>query len=187
MISTEAQAAARAAYRQLFRAANATFAGDPPVLLAFRSKMRQDAVQNPPRKQPPAPALDNKSPRMSYSALKVAHRNRVLPELKKEDIEESFVRGSGPGGQSVNKTENNVQLLHRPTGLRVSCHETRSLATNRQLARRLLLEKLDQMHNPGLTKESLVQSKMQERKRQRRRKREKKKRAKEEEERSESS
>ncbi|KAF7322851.1 Peptide chain release factor C12orf65 like mitochondrial [Mycena chlorophos] len=46
--------------------------------------------------EPPAPALDNKSPRLSYSALKVAHKNRVLPELKEEDIEESFVRGSGP-------------------------------------------------------------------------------------------
>ncbi|KAG2157405.1 RF-1 domain-containing protein [Suillus clintonianus] len=76
-----------------------------------------------------------------FSALKRAHKERKIPELREGDIEESFVRGSGPGGQSINKTQNNVQLLHKPTGFRVACQETRSLQTNRMLARRLLLEK----------------------------------------------
>ncbi|KAK7054948.1 hypothetical protein VNI00_003411 [Paramarasmius palmivorus] len=99
-----------------------------------------------------------------------------IPELKEEDIEESFVRGSGPGGQSVNKTENNVQLLHKPTGIRVSCQETRSLSQNRELARKRLLQKLDQMHNPGLSKEEMKRAKQQERERQRRKKAKKKER-----------
>ncbi|KIK97411.1 hypothetical protein PAXRUDRAFT_824951 [Paxillus rubicundulus Ve08.2h10] len=77
----------------------------------------------------------------NFSALKRAHKKRKVPELREEDLKESFVRGSGPGGQSINKTENNVQLLHKPTSLRVACQETRSLATNRMLARRYLLEK----------------------------------------------
>ena len=93
-----------------------------------------------------------------YSQLKKAHQNRVSPELKEEDLDESFVRGrfvlqlypscflkptpgSGPGGQSINKTSNNVQLIHKPTGIRVTCQTTRSLETNRKLARRILLEK----------------------------------------------
>ncbi|KAG2365789.1 hypothetical protein BDR07DRAFT_1481030 [Suillus spraguei] len=77
----------------------------------------------------------------NFSALRRAHKDREIPELREEDIEESFVRGSGPGGQSINKTQNNVQLLHKPTGFRVACQETRSLQINRMLARRWLLQK----------------------------------------------
>lgn len=107
---------------------------------------------------------------MNYSQLKKAHRHRVIPELKEDDLEESFVRGSGPGGQSINKTENNVQLLHIPTGIRVSCQETRSLTLNRRLARRNLLEKLDKIANPGLSKEDFQRAKQRERERRRRKK-----------------
>jgi len=105
-----------------------------------------------------------------YSQLKKAHKQRVVPELKDEDIEEAFVRGSGPGGQSINKTENNVQLLHKPSGIRVSCQETRSLSQNRKLARRLLLEKLDALYNPGLSKQELKKALQHERKRRRKKK-----------------
>ncbi|KIK59850.1 hypothetical protein GYMLUDRAFT_74302 [Collybiopsis luxurians FD-317 M1] len=111
---------------------------------------------------------------MYYSTLKRASSQRKVPELKEEDIEESFVRGSGPGGQSVNKTENNVQLYHKPTGIRVSCQETRSLSTNRMLARRLLVAKLDALENPGLSKEEMKRAKQRERERRRRKKAKKK-------------
>ncbi|KAF9036548.1 RF-1 domain-containing protein [Panaeolus papilionaceus] len=91
---------------------------------------------------PAASATPNSSIHpLNFSALKKAHRNRNVPELKEDDLEEKFVRGSGPGGQSINKTENCVQLLHKPTGLRVTCQETRSLSQNRQFARKWLLEK----------------------------------------------
>ncbi|KAG2147125.1 RF-1 domain-containing protein [Suillus cothurnatus] len=110
----------------------------------------------------------------NFSALKRAHKDREIPELREEDIEESFVRGSGPGGQSINKTQNNVQLLHKPTGFRVACQETRSLQTNRMLARRWLLQKLDKLHNPGLSKDELQRARQQERERQRRKKSKKK-------------
>jgi protein subunit release factor B len=63
------------------------------------------------------------------------------------DIEESFVRSSGAGGQHVNKTSTCVQLVHRPTGLSVKCQQDRSQAVNRFLARRLLTEKIQsQIH-----------------------------------------
>jgi len=102
--------------------------------------------------------------------------------LKEEDLEESFVRGSGPGGQSINKTENNVQLLHKPSGIRVSCQETRSLTLNRMYARRLIVEKLDKIANPGLSKGQLREAKEKERERQRRKKAKKKQKKKLQEE-----
>ncbi|KAH9857678.1 RF-1 domain-containing protein [Lenzites betulinus] len=114
-----------------------------------------------------------------YSQLKKAHKDRVLPELKEDDLEESFVRGSGPGGQSVNKTENNVQLLHKPTGIRVACQETRSLQQNRKIARKILLDKLDTLYNPGLSKQELLKAKQHERERRRKKKAKKKQKEKE--------
>ncbi|KAI8999017.1 RF-1 domain-containing protein [Trametes punicea] len=116
-----------------------------------------------------------------FSKLKRAHKDRVIPELREEDIEESFVRGSGPGGQSVNKTENNVQLLHKPTGIRVACQETRSLQQNRKIARKILLDKLDALYNPGLSKQDLKRAKMLERERRKRKKAKKKQKEKQKE------
>src|SRR6476660_4046365 len=64
--------------------------------------------------------------------------------VKEADIEESFVRSGGHGGQNVNKTSTCVVLLHRPTGLQVKCQTTRQQGLNRLVARRILLDKLQQ-------------------------------------------
>jgi protein subunit release factor B len=50
------------------------------------------------------------------------------------DVEEKFVRGTGPGGQKINKTSSTVWLRHRPTGLKVRCQAGRSQAANREVA-----------------------------------------------------
>jgi peptide chain release factor len=63
--------------------------------------------------------------------------------VKAEEIEESFVRSGGAGGQHVNKTSTCVMLLHRPTGIQVKCQTSRSQALNRFLARRILLDKIE--------------------------------------------
>jgi protein subunit release factor B len=63
------------------------------------------------------------------------------------DIEESFVRSGGHGGQNVNKTSTCVMLVHRPTGLQVKCQETRQQGLNRYIARRLLLDKIEEQKN----------------------------------------
>ena len=62
---------------------------------------------------------------------------------READIEESFVRSGGHGGQNVNKTSTCVMLLHRPTGLQVKCQTTRQQGLNRFIARRLLLDKIE--------------------------------------------
>lgn len=63
--------------------------------------------------------------------------------VREADIEETFVRSGGHGGQNVNKSATCVMLLHRPTRLQVKCQETRQQGLNRFLARRLLLDKIE--------------------------------------------
>ncbi|MRR17101.1 MAG: peptide chain release factor-like protein [Deltaproteobacteria bacterium] len=65
--------------------------------------------------------------------------------ISEDDLVETFVRSSGPGGQKVNKTSSCVHLLHKPTGLFVKCQRERSQALNRHLARRLLLDKIERL------------------------------------------
>lgn len=77
---------------------------------------------------------------------RIIDRSKV-PVLDEKDLEESFINGSGPGGQNVNKRINCVFLRHTPSGLFVKCHESRSLESNRKQARKLLLAKLDNRLN----------------------------------------
>jgi peptide chain release factor len=70
-------------------------------------------------------------------------RRMAALDVRESDIEESFVRSGGHGGQNVNKTSTCVMLLHRPTGLQVKCQATRQQGLNRFLARRLLLDKIE--------------------------------------------
>jgi protein subunit release factor B len=71
-------------------------------------------------------------------------RRMELLGLREEDLEESFVRSGGHGGQNVNKTATCVMLCHRPTGLRVKCQDSRQQGLNRLLAREWLVEKIEE-------------------------------------------
>jgi protein subunit release factor B len=54
--------------------------------------------------------------------------------VRASDFEERFIRGSGPGGQKINKTSSTVWLRHGPTGIEVRCQAERSQAANRERA-----------------------------------------------------
>ncbi len=60
--------------------------------------------------------------------------------LPEDELEETFARSSGPGGQNVNKVSTAVTLRHRPSGLSVTVQDSRSQMRNRQLARERLFE-----------------------------------------------
>src|SRR5207244_5729130 len=80
----------------------------------------------------------------SDKEAQVAQRMAALG-VREADLEETFVRSAGHGGQNVNKSATCVMLLHRPTGLRVKCQTSRQQGLNRFLARRLLLDKIERM------------------------------------------
>ena len=60
------------------------------------------------------------------------------------DLEETFARSSGPGGQNVNKVATAVTLRYRPSGVSVTVQDSRSQAQNRKLARERLLDAIEQ-------------------------------------------
>lgn len=64
--------------------------------------------------------------------------------LREADLEERFIRARGPGGQHVNKVATCVWLRHRPTGIEVKAQQERSQGLNRFLARRRLVELLEE-------------------------------------------
>ncbi|XP_028313779.1 mitochondrial translation release factor in rescue [Gouania willdenowi] len=119
--------------------------GDPPLLLPL------------PGAQAAVPAAGKKD-------------QVEFPALDEEQLEEQFVRGSGPGGQATNKTSNCVVLKHIPTGIVVKCHQTRSVDINRKRARDIMREKLDIFHKGELSevvvkkKESVVKKQEKRRK-----------------------
>ena len=81
-------------------------------------------------------------PVSSENEDQLSQRMRALG-VREADLEESFVRSGGHGGQNVNKVATCVLLVHRPTGTQVKCQETRKQGMNRFLARTLLLDKLE--------------------------------------------
>jgi protein subunit release factor B len=83
------------------------------------------------------------------------------------DLEETFVRSGGHGGQNVNKTSTCVMLRHRPTGLQVKSQSTRQQGLNRFIARRLLLDKIEEARTGRIATERARIEKIRRQKRKR--------------------
>jgi peptide chain release factor len=83
--------------------------------------------------------------------------------VRLDDVEERFVRGSGPGGQKINKTSSTVWLRHDPTGVEVRCQRERSQAANRELAWEEFVAKLYALKYHALA--AVVEAREEERRR----------------------
>ncbi len=86
------------------------------------------------------------------------------------DLDEHFVRSSGPGGQKLQKTSTCVMLHHRPSGTRVKCQIARTQGLNRYYARKILVEKIEERER-GIASEKqqrIAKIKRQKRKRSKR-------------------
>ena len=95
-------------------------------------------------------------------------------QIKESDLEESFTRSGGKGGQNVNKVSTAVHLKHKPSGIEVKCSIHRTQGLNRYKARDILCDKLEEKMNPKeskihLEREKIIKTKVKKEKRKSRR------------------
>lgn len=104
---------------------------------------------------------------ISLEKEKALREKMVRLGVREQDIVESFIRSKGPGGQNVNKTSTCVYLKHIPTGIEVKCQKERSQVLNRYLARKILVNKIENLVLGKLSEERQRIEKLRRQKRKR--------------------
>ncbi|KAJ6028415.1 peptide chain release factor-like protein [Penicillium herquei] len=79
------------------------------------------------------------------------------PRMKfdEADLTISYLKGTGPGGQKINKTNSAVQITHKPSGVVVKCQATRSQSQNAKIARALLADRVEELEKGDQSRTAL--------------------------------
>ncbi|KAI0157548.1 RF-1 domain-containing protein [Xylariaceae sp. FL1272] len=125
----------------------------PVIIYRITSSTRVPITpQRPYSDTKPSPSTSNPP---KYKSHNLPSRPKPPPDT---EIEEFYLKGSGPGGQKINKTNSAVQLIHKPTGIVVKSQATRSRSQNRKIARQLLADKLDDIAHGNESRSAIVDS-----------------------------
>ncbi len=83
--------------------------------------------------------------------------------ILEKDLQETFIRSSGNGGQNVNKVSTTVQLKHITSGIEIKCGVYRTQGLNRYKARAILCERLESLYTPNPLREKIIRNKIKKR------------------------
>ncbi|CAI7568800.1 unnamed protein product [Penicillium discolor] len=91
------------------------------------------------------PSRTLSAPARLFSQTPIVPAKPLPPRLKinDADISISYLKGTGPGGQKINKTNSAVQIIHKPSGVVIKCQATRSQSQNAKIARSLLADRVE--------------------------------------------
>lgn len=103
------------------------------------------------------PAVLSPNLTRSFTGSILWRAKQLPPRLKLDDADLtiSYLKGSGPGGQKINKTNSAVQISHKPTGIVVKSQATRSRSQNEKIARQLLADKVEQLQKGDQSRAAL--------------------------------
>lgn len=109
---------------------------------------------------------------MSLFNVSAVKEKQLIARMKRmgiseNDLRETYVRASGPGGQKVNKTSSCVLLRHEPSGVSVKCQDSRIRSLNRFIARRRLLDAIEKERHGFIEEEKKRIDKIRRQKRRR--------------------